>query len=180
MRKVDVKLLDTKTGGNYLCHSFINWKSYSGELASFNVEVDPKDIVGNLREKLGPTYVNASIFFHNQLEPLEDDDVIQECMEEGDVVTGVIKYPHNDRAFKKNLENASGSILVVLDKKSKKPIFLESGEVELFKIKSLTWYPTILVFRLYHQHIIHHQHHIYLQTFQKLTTCWSPRRHQTS
>ena len=148
MRNVDVELFDTKTGGNYLCHSFINWKSNSGEVESFNVKVDPKDHVGNLREKLGPTFVNASIFFHNQLNKLEDDDVIQDCMEEGDLVTGIIKYPHNDRAFKKDLENDSGSILVVLDNKSKRPIFLESGYVEYLNINSLTLYPTILVFRL--------------------------------
>ena len=148
MRSVDVELFDTKTGGNYLCHSLINWKSNSGEVVSFNnVEIEPKDYVGTLREKLGPTFTNASVFFHNQLTKLEDDDVIQECIEEGDVVTGIIKYPHNDRAFKKDLESASGNILVVLDNKSKKPIFLESGHVEYLKIKSLTWYPTILVFR---------------------------------
>ena len=97
---------------------------------------------------MGPTFVNASIFFHNQLNKLEDDDVIQDCTEEGDLVTGIIKYPHNDRAFKKDLENDSGSILVVLDNKSKRPIFLESGYVEYLNINSLTLYPTILVFRL--------------------------------
>ena len=113
-----------------------------------NVEIDPEDDVGNLKEKLGPTFVNASIFFHNQLTKLEDDDNITECTEEGDVVTGIIKYPHNDRAFKKDLESASRDILVVLDNKTKKPIFLETGHVEYLNIKSLTWYPTILVFRL--------------------------------
>ena len=113
-----------------------------------NVQIDPEDYVGNLKEKLGPTFINASIFFHNQLTKLEDDDNINECTEEGDVVTGIIKYPHNDRAFKKDLESASGDLLVVLDNKSKKPIFLESGHVEFLNIKSLTWYPTILVFRL--------------------------------
>ena len=117
-------------------------------MASFqNVKINPEDYVGNLKEKLGPTYINASIFFHNQLTKLEDDDVINESMSEGDVVTGIIKYPHNDRAFKKDLESASGDILVVLDNKSKKPIFLESGHVKFLNIKSLTWYPTILVFR---------------------------------
>ena len=118
-------------------------------MASFqNVKINPEDYVGNLKEKLGPSYINASIFFHNQLTKLEDDDVINESLREGDVVTGIIKYPHNDRAFKKDLESASGDILVVLDNKSKKPIFLESGHVEFLNIKSLTWYPTILVFRL--------------------------------
>ena len=118
-------------------------------MASFqNVKINPEDYVGNLKEKLGPTYINASIFFHNQLTKLEDDDVINESMSEGDILTGIIKYPHNDRAFKKDLESASGDILVVLDNKSKKPIFLESGHVEFLNIKSLTWYPTILVFRL--------------------------------
>ena len=114
---------------------------------SFNVEIDPGDFVGNLRGKLGPTFINASIFFHNQLTKLEDDDVIREVTEEGDVLTGIIKYPHNDRAFKKDLESATGDILVVLNNKSKKPIFMESGHVEYLNIKSLTWYPTILVFR---------------------------------
>ena len=49
---------------------------------SSNVEIDPGDFVGNLRGKLGPTFINASIFFHNQLTKLEDDDVIQEVTED--------------------------------------------------------------------------------------------------
>ena len=93
-----------------------------------NVQIDPEDYVGNLKEKLGPTYINASIFFHNQLTKLEDDDVINESMSEGDIVTGIIKYPHNDRAFKKDLESASGDILVVLDNKSKQPAAARYGQ----------------------------------------------------
>ena len=97
--------------------------------------------------KLRGQYPGSHMFMNNQLTELQDDDIIEDVYEEGDVLTA-FRTPCNKERFQRaqKIKNESDAIVVLVDKK-KQPIFIKSGNEELYKWRALNFDHIITVFR---------------------------------
>ena len=103
-----------------------------------------RQLLGKLREEF-PGY---HIFINNQLTELQDDDIIDDIYEEGDVLTAFRTEMNKERAAAATkIKNDSDAIVVLVNDK-RQPIFIKSGTEESYKWKALSFDPIITVFRL--------------------------------
>ena len=104
--------------------------------------------IRKLLEKLREEFGRSHIFLNNQLTELQDDDILEDIYEEGDVLTAFRTAMNKERAAKASqIKNASDSIVVLVNKK-RQPIFIKSGQEESYKWQALDFDPIITVFRL--------------------------------
>ena len=97
-------------------------------------------------KKLAEIYPDSHIFMNNELTELQDDDVLEDIFEEGDVFTAFRTATNKARAQAQKIKNESDAIVVLVDKKGQ-PIFIKSGTEEKYKWKALDFKRTITVFR---------------------------------
>ena len=85
----------------------------------------------------------SCIQLNNKLYQLQDDDVIDDVFEEGDILTA-LKSKHN---LERNatVDNSSGDVVVLMDN-NKQPIFVEPKNVRMWKWNPINFFPTITVF----------------------------------
>ena len=98
-----------------------------------------------LLDKLRQDFTGSHIFLNHQLTELQDDDILEDIYEEGDVLTA-FRTPMNKERAASQIKNASDAIVVLVNKK-RQPIFIKSGKTESYKWKALDFDPIITVFR---------------------------------
>ena len=117
---------------------------FLGEIHHEELQIARDGLVREILSQLDKKYPDSCILLNNKLYQLQDDDVIDDVFEEGDVLTAV-KSQHNlDRNAVVN--NNSGDVVVLMDK-NKQPIFVEPKNVQKWKWNPLNFFPTITVFR---------------------------------
>ena len=101
-----------------------------------------------MERKLQHIYPEALFSFNNQLLELEDDDFLKDVIDKDDTITARKQEPQNEDRWKvANLENDSESIVVIINKRSKKPMILRAKSVSTLKLSSLALLRVITVFR---------------------------------
>ena len=104
-------------------------------------EAEVSEILTKMREK----YLDSHISLNNKLTELQDDDVLEDIFEEGDVLTAFRRANNNARATQ-SFKNESDAIVVLVDRKNQ-PMFIKSGNEKRYKWKALVFKRTITVFR---------------------------------
>ena len=95
-------------------------------------------------KKLAEIYPDSHIFMNNELTELQDDDVLEDIFEEGDVFTAFRTATNKERIVQK-IKNSSDAIVTLVDKNGK-PMFIKSGTEEKYKWKLMDFDRIITVF----------------------------------
>lgn len=101
------------------------------------------DQVSVVIKQLEEKYPGYHISMINQLTQLQDDDIMEDIFEEGDVLTAIKTKEGMDRA---DILNASGDV-VVLESKNRQPIFLEPQCDQTWSRRVFDFSPAMTVFR---------------------------------
>ena len=104
----------------------------------------PKAMISDVLKKLGKKYSDSHIFMNNELTELQDDDILEDIFEEGDIFTAFRTGHNKERA--PVLRNNLDSIVVLVDRK-RQPMFIKSGTEEKYRWKALDFDPTITLYR---------------------------------
>ena len=116
---------------------------FLGEIHHEELQIARDGLVREIISQLDKKYPDSCILLNNKLYQLQDDDVIDDVFEEGDVLTAVKSKCNQDRAV---VKNNSGDVVVLMDK-NKQPIFVEPKNDQEWKWNPLNFFPTITVFR---------------------------------
>ena len=104
----------------------------------------PGAMLSEILKKLVDKYPDSHIFMNNDLTELQDDDILEDIFEEGDIFTAFRTGTDKERV--QMIKNNSDAIVVLVDKKGK-PMFIKSGTEEKYKWKLTDFDRTITVFR---------------------------------
>ena len=95
-------------------------------------------------KKLAEIYPDSHIFMNNELTELQDDDVLEDIFEKGDIFTAFRTATNKERIVQK-IKNSSDAIVTLVDKNGK-PMFIKSGTEEKYKWKLMDFDRIITVF----------------------------------
>ena len=98
-----------------------------------------KVVIKHLEEK----YPGYHICMNNQLTQLQDDDILEDIFDEGDVLNAIKTKEGLDRA---DILNASGDV-VVLESRNRQPVFLEPQCDQTWSRSLFDFSSTLSVFR---------------------------------
>ena len=104
----------------------------------------PTAMLSEVLKKLAEKYPDSHIFMNNELTELQDDDILEDIFEDGDILTA-FRTGHN-KVRAQMIKNESDAIVVLVDKKGK-PMFIKSGTEEKYKWKLTDFDHIITVFR---------------------------------
>ena len=104
----------------------------------------PQAMLKEILIKLGEKYPDSHIFMRNELTELQDDDILEDIFEEGDIFTAFRTGTNKERI--QMIKNDSDAIVALVDKKGK-PMFVKSGTEEKYKWKLTDFDRIITVFR---------------------------------
>ena len=104
----------------------------------------PDEMLREMFKKLEDKYPDSHIVMNLALTELQDDDILEDIFEEGDILTAFRAGQNKARA--QMIKNTSDAIVVLVDKKGK-PIFIKSGTEEKYKWKLTDFDRIITVFR---------------------------------
>ena len=105
----------------------------------------PTAMLSEVLKKLGEKYPDSHIFMNNDLTELQDDDILEDIFEEGDIFTAFRTGTNKARAAQM-IKNTSDAIIALVDKNGK-PMFIKSGTEEKYKWKMTDFDRIITVFR---------------------------------
>ena len=105
----------------------------------------PRAQLSEVLKELGEKYPDSHIFMNNDLTELQDDDILEDIFEEGDIFTAFRTGTNNDRELQ-TIRNTSDAVVALVDKKGK-PMFIKSGTEEKYKWKLTDFDHIITVFR---------------------------------
>ena len=95
-------------------------------------------------KKLEEKYPKSHFFMNNDLTELQDDDILEDIYEDGNVFTAFRTGTNKERA--QMIKNKSDAIVVLVDKKGR-PMFIKSNTEEKYKWKLTDFDRIITVFR---------------------------------
>ena len=107
-------------------------------------QVAPDAELSVLLNELKRKYPDSHMFMNNNLTELQDDDILEDIYEDGDIFTA-FRTGHNKKRADV-IKNESDAILVLMDKGGK-PMFIKSGMEEKYKWKLTNFDRIIQVFR---------------------------------
>ena len=116
---------------------------FEDEIDYEEVRVSRSDQLSVVIKQLEEKYPGYHISMNNQLTQLEDDGIMEDVFEEGDVLTAIKMKEGQDRA---DILNASGDV-VVLESKNRQPVFLEPQCDQTWSRKLFDFSPAMTVFR---------------------------------
>ena len=142
---IKVGVIDTLTGLKNNCYLFISKYSIpdDDEIHYEYFQMPPEAELSEILTQLGRKYP-GHIFINNNLAELQDDDILGDIFEDGDVLTAFRTGHNKERA--QMIKNNSDAIVVLVDKKGK-PMFIKSGTEEKYKWKMTDFDHIITVFR---------------------------------
>ena len=104
--------------------------------------------VGDVRRLLEEKYPEVHFSLNNQLLELEDDDILGHVIDDDDMITANRHDPRNEaRYIKANVQNESGSIVAIINKRNNKPVILEGKSTNILNLSKLAYMRIITVFR---------------------------------
>ena len=104
----------------------------------------PDEMLREMFKKLEDKYPDSHIVMNLALTELQDDDILEDIFEEGDIFTAFRTGHNKERA--PVLRNNLDSIVVLVDRK-RQPMFIKSGTEEKYRWKALDFDPTITLYR---------------------------------
>ena len=104
----------------------------------------PRAQLSAILKKLVEKYPDSHIFMNNELTELQDDDVLEDIFEKGDIFTAFRTATNKERIVQK-IKNSSDAIVTLVDKNGK-PMFIKSGTEEKYKWKLMDFDRIITVF----------------------------------
>ena len=107
----------------------------------------PGAMLSEILKKLVEKYPDSHIFMNNELTELQDDDVLEDIFEEGNVFTAFRTATNKERIQQvQKIKNTSDAIVTLVDKNGK-PMFIKSGTEEKYKWKLMDFDRIITVFK---------------------------------
>ena len=107
-------------------------------------QMPPGAMLSEILKQLNEKYPKCHIFMNNNLTELQDDDILEDIFEDGDIFTAFRAGTNKERV--QMIKNNSDAIVVLVDKKGK-PMFIKSGTEEKYKWKLMDFDRIITVFR---------------------------------
>ena len=107
-------------------------------------QMPPGAMLSEILKQLKEKYPGSHIFMNNNLTELQDDDILEDIFEDGDIFTAFRAGTNKERV--QMIKNNSDAIVVLVDKKGK-PMFIKSGTEEKYKWKLTDFDRIITVFR---------------------------------
>ena len=104
--------------------------------------------VGDVKRLLEDIYSGVNFSLNNKLLELEDDDILGHVIDDDDMITANRHDPRNEaRYIKANVQNESGSIVAIINKRNNKPVILEGKSTNILNLSKLAYMRIITVFR---------------------------------
>lgn len=107
-------------------------------------KMSPRAELCEILKKLEEKYPKSHFFMNNDLTELQDDDILEDIYEDGNVFTAFRTGTNKERA--QMIKNKSDAIVVLVDKKGR-PMFIKSNTEEKYKWKLTDFDRIITVFR---------------------------------
>jgi len=102
--------------------------------------------VGEIMKPLELRYPGSYITLNNKLTQLQEDDIVEEVFQEGDVLTG-LKMKHNiERNGVKWCDKPSGDVVVLSNKITNQQLVVETKNEQKFHFKPAEYASTVTIF----------------------------------
>merc|ERR1712154_329905 len=102
--------------------------------------------VGEVMKPLEARYPGSYITLNNKLTQLQEDDILSEVYQEGDVLTG-LKMKHNiERNGVKWCDKPSGDVVVLSNIVTKQHLVVETKNEQIFQFKPKEYAPVVSIF----------------------------------
>merc|ERR1711953_94581 len=102
--------------------------------------------VGEVMKPLEKRYPGSYVTLNNKLTQLQEDDILSEVYQEGDVLTG-LKMKHNiERNGVKWCDKPAGDVVVLSNIVTKQHLVVETKNEQIFQFKPTEYAPVVSIF----------------------------------